>query len=318
MTTATRPTRAGAHDRAGRNGQLPGNEEPGAGASDVISAADSGRQATAAVVGGRARDSERRSDAPTVVLTVARLAVIEAARGRFAWLVAGFLLAGLTLALFAGELAITESQGFRAGILGAWLRACAVFTISLAVVASVVREFNDKGIELLVSLPVPRATYFAGKLVGFAGIASASALACALALAGFAPPAQVAIWAASLLLELLVVVSISLVCVITFAQLTQAMSVCLAFYLLSRAMAAMQLMVHEPVGASETAARQFARMFVDSLAFLVPDLDRFTESEWLIHGTGTIADLGFAATQSAIYVALLGAAGVFDLYRKAL
>ena len=318
MTAATGRTRTGVRDCAGRNGRIHRTDRPGTAASDVYGAADAVRQAAAAVTGGREGHGDRQADIPTVVLAIARLSFIEAARGRFAWLVAGFLLAGLTLALFAGELAITESQGFRSGILGAWLRSCAVFTISLAAVASVVRELDDKGLELLVSLPVPRAAYFAGKLVGFSGIASASALACALALTAFAPPAQVAIWAASLFLELLVVVSISLLCVITFAQVTQAMSVCLAFYLLSRAMAAIQLMVHEPVGAPETAARQFARMFVDSLAFLVPDLDRFTRSDWLIHGTGTVADLGFAATQSAVYVALLGAAGVFDLYRKAL
>ena len=38
----------------------------------------------------------------------------------------------------------------------------------------------------------------------------------------------------------------------------------------------------------------------------------------LIHGAGTIADLGFAAMQTAIYLALLCAAALFDLYRKAL
>ena len=260
----------------------------------------------------------RQTDTLNVTLTIARLTVIEAARGRFAWLVAGFLLCGSTLALFAGEIAITESQGFRAGILGAWLRSCAVFVICLTVVASVVREFSDKGIELLASLPVPRAAYFVGKLAGFAGIALVSALACALALVWFAPPGQVAVWAASLLLELLVVVAISLMCVITFPQVTQAVSVSIACYLLSRAMGAMQLMAHEPVAASETAARQFVRAFVDTLAFLVPDLDRFTESEWLIHGTGTVADLGFAAAQSVIYVCFLSAAGIFDLCRKAL
>ena len=65
-------------------------------------------------------------------------------------------------------------------------------------------------------------------------------------------------------------------------------------------------------------ASSFIRAFVDALAYLLPDLDRFTESEWLIHGAGTIADLGFAAGQAAVYTALLGAAATFDLYRRAL
>ena len=263
-------------------------------------------------------DGATRPDAPAVTAAIARLTFIETVRGRLTWLVAGYLLAGCTLALFAGEIAITESRGFRAGILGAWLRSCAVFTIGLIVVASVVRELDDKGVELLLSLPVPRAAYFAGKLAGFTGIALASALACALTLLWFVSPAQAAIWAASLSLELLVVAATSLLCVITFSQVTPALSVSIAMYLLARSMAAIQLIAHGPPGASETAAWQFVRIFVDALAFLVPDLDRFTESEWLIHGTGTIAELEFVAMQAAVYVTLLCAAGIFDLHRKAL
>ena len=254
----------------------------------------------------------------SAVLAIARCTALEAARGRLAWLVAGFTIAGCVVAVFAGEVAITETRGVRAGLLGAWLRSCAVFTVGLFVIAGMVRELHDKGIELVLSMPVPRATYCAGKLAGFAGISVLLATACGLALAGFAPPAQVALWTASLGLELLIVIAMSLLCVLTFSQITWALSTVIGFYVLSRAMAALHLMAHEPPAGSPSAADRLIRAFVDALAFVLPDLDRFTESDWLIHGAGTIADLGFAATQAAIYVALLGAATAFDLYRKAL
>ena len=254
----------------------------------------------------------------TAVLAIARLTALEAARGRLAWLVAGFTIAGCTLALFVGEVAITETQGFRSGLLAAWLRSCAVFTVCAFVITSMVREFHDKGIELMLSMPVSRGTYCAGKLAGFAGVSVLPALACGLVLAGFAPPAQVAIWAASLGLELLIVTAVSLLCVFTFSRITWALSTVIGFYVLSRAMAALQLMVHEPLAVPATTARWFVHASVDALAYLLPDLDRFTESDWLIHGAGTIADLGFAAMQTAIYVTLLCAAALFDLYRKAL
>ena len=83
-------------------------------------------------------------------------------------------------------------------------------------------------------------------------------------------------------------------------------------------MAALQIMAREPLVESASTAQQFAGVLVDALAFLLPDLDRFTESEWLIHGSGTIGDLGFVTMQTVIYVALLFAAASFDLYRKAL
>ena len=296
----------------------PESTGPAWGSPTSIRAAATAPPASAAVSGQAMRADARRPGVPAVALTIAWITIVEAARGKLAWLVAGFLVAGCTLALFAGAIAITESQGFRAGILGAWLRSCAVFTVGLSIIASVAREFHDKGIELLLSLPVPRAAYYGGKLAGFAGISILSALACSLALAWFAPLAQVAIWGACLALELIVVASMSLLCVITFAHVTLASSVSIAIYLLSRAMAAIQLMAHEPPGVPETAASQFIRVFVDALAFIVPDLDRFTESAWLVYGSGTVADLGFAAMQSGVYLTLLCAAGMFDLYRKAL
>ena len=254
----------------------------------------------------------------TEILVIARFTALEAARSRLAWLVAGAVIAGCVFALFAGELAITEARGFRAGLLGAWLRSCAVLTAVAYVVASMAREFDDKGIELMLSTPVPRGTYYAGKLIGFAGVAGLWTLAGASALVWFAPPVQVGIWAASLGLELLIVVAMSLACVFSLSQVTWALCVVMGFYVLSRAIAALQLMAHEPLAAHATVSQRFVREFVDVLAFVLPDLDRFTESSWLIHGDGTMADLGFAAAQTAIYLGLLAAVALFDLYRKAL
>ena len=263
-------------------------------------------------------DARIEADAVTAVLAIARMVVLEAVRGRFAWLVAGFTVAGCVLAVFAGEVAITETQGFRSGILGAWLRSCAVFTVGAFVISSTLCEIRDKGIDLVLSMAVSRAVYYAGKLLGFAAVAMLSASACALALAWFAPLPQTALWAASLGLELLIVTAMSLLCVFTFSEVASAMSAVLGFYLLSRSMAALQLMAYEPTAFSGSAAQPFMRAFVDALAFVLPDLDRFTTSEWLIHGTGTFADLGFAAVQAAVYTAVLGAAALFDLYRRAL
>ena len=254
----------------------------------------------------------------TAALAIARLTVLEAARSRFAWLIAGYTIAGCALALFAGELAVTEARGFRSGLLGAWLRSCAVFTVSLFVITGMVRELQDKGLELVLSMPVARGTYCAGKLAGFAGVSALPALACAPALAWFAPPAQVALWTASLGLELMIVVAMSLLCTFTFSQTTWALSAVAGFYVLSRAMGALQLMAHGPPAAEASASRRVIGALVDALALVLPDLGRFTESDWLVYGDGTIADLGFAATQTLVCVAFLCAAATFDLYRKAL
>ena len=258
------------------------------------------------------------ANAVNAVLAIARLTVLEAMRGRLAWLVAGFALVGCVLAVLAGEVAITGTQGLRSGLLGAWLRWWAVFTVCTFAVSSAVGDARDKGLDLMLSTSMSRGVYCAGKLAGFGVVALSSATACALALVWFAPLPQTALWAASLALELLVVTAMSLLSVFTFTHVAWAMSTVLAFYVLSRSMAALQLIAHATAAESGSAAWPFVRAFVDALAYLLPDLDRFTESEWLIHGTGTLGDLGFTAAQATAYTALLGAAALFDLYRRAL
>ena len=254
----------------------------------------------------------------SAALAIAAMTALEAVRGRFAWLVVGFASAGCVLAVLAGEVAITETRGFRSGLLGAWLRWCAVFTVAAFAVASAAGDARDKGLDLVLSMAVPRGVYCAGKLAGFAAVGTFSATACALALAWFAPLPHTALWAASLGLELLIVAATSLLCAFTFTHVAWAMSSVLGFYVLSRSMAALQLIAHAPAAEPASVAWRFIRAFLDALAYLLPDLDRFTESQWLIHGNGTFADLGFAAAQAAVYTSLLGAAALFDLYRRAL
>ena len=254
----------------------------------------------------------------SAVLAIARVTALEAVRGRFVWLVVGFAAAGCGLAMFAGEIAITGTEGYRSGLLGAWLRWWAVFATGAFAVSSVVGDAHDKGLDLMLATSMPRSAYCAGKLAGFGAVALFPAVAGALALAWFAPLPQVALWTVSLALELCIVTAASLLCAFTFAHLAWAMSMVLGFYVLSRSMTALQLIAHAPGTDSGSAAWPFIRGFIDALAYLLPDLDRFTQSQWLIHGTGTLAELGFAAAQTAVYLALLGAAAAFDLHRKVL
>ena len=52
------------------------------------------------------------------------------------------------------------------------------------------------------------------------------------------------------------------------------------------------------------------------LGWLLPDLDRFTSTAWLVDHTGTLGDLYLNAVQTLVYSSLLLGAGLFDLYRR--
>jgi len=254
--------------------------------------------------------------AQPALFTIAAYTLLEAIRNRLLWLVFVFMVGAFTLAEFLGEVAITESVQFQSGFLGAILRVVAVFIVSLFIITSMVREFSDKGLELVLSLPIPRASYFAGKFLGFAWLAVLVALASCVCLLVYAPAIQVVLWGVSLAMELLIVTALSILCLFTFAHVTSALSVVIAFYVVARSIAAIQLMTNSPLVGSSGFSQQLIEKFIDALAFVLPELHRFTPSSWLIHYDGDWANLLPLAGQTVIYVGFLCAAALFDLYRK--
>ncbi|SHN39881.1 hypothetical protein SAMN05192549_11086 [Duganella sacchari] len=248
-------------------------------------------------------------------LTIARYTLLEALRNRLLWLVLVMAAAAVAVSGFLNELALTESRQLQAALLGAVLRLAAVFLIATFVVTSMAREASDKGLELLLALPLSRAVYLFGKLAGFGALAALPALLFGALALFFAPPAQAALWAFSLLCECWIVAAFSVLCMLTLSQVLPALAAALSFYLLARVIATLQLLGH---GAStaHSNGQQALSTGIDGLALLLPHLDQFTRSDWLVYHNGSGADLAAIATQTAIYVALLAAAALFDLHRK--
>lgn len=247
-------------------------------------------------------------------LTIARYTLLEALRNRLPWLLALAALAAIGVGGFLNELALTESRQIQAALLAALLRLAAVFLVAAFVVTSMVREADDKGLELLLALPIPRAAYLLGKLGGFGALALLPALLFGALALFFAPPAQSALWAVSLLCELWIVAAFCLFCVLSLNQVTPALAAACGFYVLARAAGALQLMGGH--GAAASPAQRAIGHGIDLVAALLPRLDTFTRTEWLVYHTGDARALGEILAQTAIWVALTTAAALFDLYRK--
>ena len=250
------------------------------------------------------------------IITLAIYVALEALRTRFFAVIVMLLLIGFGIALFLGQVTIIESAAYQSSLLAAFLRLGAVYVVSLFVITSMVHEFHDHSIYLLLSLPMQRTTYFIGKFSGFALVASITAILFGVALLGYVPYQQVGLWTLSLLCELLIITALSLWCVLTFHQTIQAFSVVLGFYILARSLSAMQLMAQGPLNDSRSWVDQLINMLIEMLATLLPNLERFTQSEWLVHHTGNVENLLTIFMQTIIYVILLVVMSLFDLYRK--
>ena len=250
-------------------------------------------------------------------LTIARYTLLEAWRNRLPWLLVAIALAALGLASFAGALALTETRQVQAALLGALLRLAAAFLVATFVVTSMLREAGDKGLELLLALPVPRAAWLLGKLAGFFALASMPALLFGMLTLLFAPPDQAALWSASLLCELWIVAAFSVLCMLTLQQALPALAAALAFYLLARSIGTLQLLGSGAALRHDSGQRALGAG-IDALALLLPHLDAFTRTDWLVYHTGAASALLPIALQTLLYATLLGACALFDLYRKAI
>lgn len=253
---------------------------------------------------------------PSPVATIAAYTLVEALRNRLLWLIVACIVASVLLVEFTGEVAITETAGFQSGFMGAVLRVCSVVLISLFVITSVIREFDDKVVELTLTLPLTRSSFYFGKLLGFSAVALCTAALCGLCLLLYSPASQVALWSFSLALELSMITALSLLCLFTFNQVTAALSAVLAFYVLARSISTFQLIAESPLASGEGVSAAVIGGTLYVLSMLMPGLDRFTSSSWLIYHDGSWADLPPLIGQTVVYVALLGAAALFDLHRK--
>ncbi|MDN2709638.1 ABC transporter permease subunit [Janthinobacterium sp. SUN118] len=248
-------------------------------------------------------------------LTIARYTVLEALRSRLLWLFVLAACAGAGLAGFLQQLALTESGAVQAALLAAVLRLASVFLLAAFIVTSMAREAADKGLELLLALPMPRWAYLLGKLLGYAALAAVPAVLFGALMSAFAAPAASALWAASLLGELWIVAAFSLLCAASLQQALPALAATGGFYVLARTVGSLQLLAHGPQ-AGPSWPRQTMAGAVDVLALLLPRLDDFTRTEWLLYATGSWHAAAHIAAQTAIYVTLLASCALCDFYRR--
>jgi ABC-type transport system involved in multi-copper enzyme maturation permease subunit len=250
------------------------------------------------------------------IATIARYTVLEAVRTRLPLLTLACIGLLIGASFFVREIAIAESGRFQTAFYAASVRFAIVFVAALYSVASIAREFQDKGLDVMLALDLPRSHYIVGKLAGFVAIAVALAVAAALPLLPLAGVSAAAAWCASLAIEVAIVVAFSVFCAVTFSQLMPAMSVVMAFYLFARALAAMRLIGANPIAGAHELSHRVMTWLVEALALVVPALDEWTRTAWLVDGAAAWSAVPGIAAHGALFVTAVGAAAVFDMHRK--
>lgn len=249
--------------------------------------------------------------------SLAALTVLETVRTPGGWALLALAPAAWALAAFVHALALGEHAAQRAVLAGGFLRLAAVLLVTLQVTLGAQREQEGGMAALLMALPSSRGGYLAGRLLGHAVLALAAAAVAGLALGAAGAPGGVLIWAASLLLELLLVAAVALLCQWSLRHCVPATLAALAFYACARCLDTLRLLA---AGAAEPggAAGRLLRGAVEGLGLLLPALDRYAPSHWLVEAPAPAAALTPLVGQTLTYGLLVLAAARIDLHRREL
>ena len=223
---------------------------------------------------------------------------------------------GACLAIFFGSAAVIEKDQFTIVFAASGLRILCVLGLVLFVIFFIRRSFESKDIDFLLSRPVGRISLIISYFLAFSILCVLMSVAVTLALYAVAPHlfgmAHI-VWAVSVLVESIIMVSAALFFAMYISSASNAAMVTMGFYVLGRMMG--QLI--GIVDSSMVDSSGFLAMALQTVSMVTPRLDLLGQSSWLIYG---LADNEFGIMQvmiqGVVFCSLVLGAACFDFSKR--
>lgn len=248
-----------------------------------------------------------------------RYVLITALRDRFAGALLLAIAAAVGIGGLMGAAAIAEGHEMALAYAGTLVRLILVLGLVTFICFHVRRMHENREIEAILARPISRGAFVLAYYAAFAAVALPLALIAApvLVMALGAGGLGLAEWEASLMLECLIVVALALFCAMTLESAAVAVMAALGFYALGRSAEYLVEIARHGTGYFQSqGATGGAHWVMEIIAAVMPRLDLFGQSRWLVSGPGGQWGAGELALQAAIYVPLLLLATIRDLKVK--
>lgn len=252
------------------------------------------------------------------MLTNIRYILITAIRDRlFIGLLAAMILAALVSSAM-GYTALLEQEQMTLTLSAASIRMILAVGVIVFVCFHVRQAFETKEIDVLLSRPISRPNLVLSYWLGFALIVVIlSVLAAGMLYAlGIITWTGYFVWSASLLAELWLVVAISLFAAFTLTSAVSSVLASLGFYVLSRMVGFFVATAKNGVLFSDHHINSALEFIIDVISFIIPRLDFFGKSQWLIYGIEADPNYFLFLIQSVIIIPLLLLFTILDFKRK--
>lgn len=213
---------------------------------------------------------------------------------------------------------MVEKEAMTLVFSGASARVILMFGLIVFIAFHVRHAFDQKEIDVLLSRPLSRFSIMLSYWVGFSVIALLLVLA-SLSILSFLPISHLlgfTYWGVSLLLESWLVVAIALFASFTLSSAVSSVLAATGIYIVSRMMAFFVATSESHALFRDHTVNETLRYIIEFVSMVMPRLDLFTQSEWLVYGVTRPADTTLALVQVLIYIPLLIAAATIDFRRK--
>jgi ABC-type transport system involved in multi-copper enzyme maturation permease subunit len=217
-----------------------------------------------------------------------------------------------------GSTAMLEPEAMTLSFTAATSRIIIMVGIIVFIGFHVRNAFDSKEIDVLLSRPISRTTIVISYWLGFVVVASILVIppVAILAYLGIINQTGFMLWSVSVLLESWLVVAIALFASFTLKSGVSSVLASLAMYTISRMIGFFLATLKSGVIFKSEILHQSANWTMTGISTIIPRLDFFAKSGWLIYGPKSYADALLCVYQSAIFIPLLIAAAVIDFKRK--
>ena len=227
------------------------------------------------------------------------------------------LIVTFSISIFLGNTSLIEQQQAISAYIAGSSRVILAIGMILFVCLNVARAFENKEVEFILSKSISREQFVLGYLLGFfiAALLIFIPLISAILIITKANKFGLMIWSASLLSELLIVISFSLLSSLILKNSFSAIMASFAFYVISRLMGMFVLAINLPQNIAE-AESHFLASTLKILSAIFPRLDLFSQSSWLNYEITDFSSLKIIFWQSLIYIPLMIFMAFHDFKKK--
>lgn len=247
-----------------------------------------------------------------------RYVLLTATRDRlFVGLLVGILVAAYISSVL-GSTAMLEPAQMTLSFTAASARVIIMVGLIVFIGFHMRSAFDAKEIDVLLSRPISRTSLLLSYWLGFIAVATLLVLPtiAMLYVVGILNTTGYILWSLSLILESWLVVSIALFAAFTIKSGVGTVLASLAIYTISRMMGFFVATTKTGMLFETEEVNFGAKWIMTAISTIVPRLDFFAKSQWLIYGAKSYEDLWLFLMQAAVFTPLLLAATIIDFKRK--